>query len=314
MEPHDAARRQAVPASTSSTPRSRTAPAGPVPGRVPEPRGPQGADRADLVAILLTGLPNGIVPGFQNYTGPTYADMLRLNLADPAGGASRTRWASSAATSPDSPTGAGPSTTSSRSSCAPSPASRTRWSLRPTSRTPRRPRARTARGAGLPRRRSRTWRPRTTASPQSHDRALPRPPAPPGRGAQRLGRAGAGARGRRRGARRARAPHTPGPRGRRDRGVPGPSTAAADLGPASTSPSWHGRSAPRACTPPSTPRCARGAGSCTTRTPTASRSPSTCPAGASPRRAGRPRRHERSLLMARRGPAPASGPPPGAGA
>ena len=33
------------------------------------------------MAILLTGIPNGIVPGFQNYTGTTYADMLRLNLA-----------------------------------------------------------------------------------------------------------------------------------------------------------------------------------------------------------------------------------------
>jgi len=39
------------------------------------------AARADLVAILLTGIPSGLVPGFQNYTGSTYADMLRLNLA-----------------------------------------------------------------------------------------------------------------------------------------------------------------------------------------------------------------------------------------
>jgi hypothetical protein len=39
------------------------------------------ADRADLVAILLTGIPAGIVPGFQNFTGPTYADQLRLNMA-----------------------------------------------------------------------------------------------------------------------------------------------------------------------------------------------------------------------------------------
>jgi hypothetical protein len=39
--------------------------------------------RADLVAILLTGIPAGIVPGFQNYTGSTLADMLRLNLAIP---------------------------------------------------------------------------------------------------------------------------------------------------------------------------------------------------------------------------------------
>jgi hypothetical protein len=41
------------------------------------------AARADLVAILLTGLPAGVVPGFQNYTGKTYADMLRLNVAVP---------------------------------------------------------------------------------------------------------------------------------------------------------------------------------------------------------------------------------------
>ena len=27
------------------------------------------ADRADLVAILLTGIPSGVVPGFQNFTG-----------------------------------------------------------------------------------------------------------------------------------------------------------------------------------------------------------------------------------------------------
>jgi hypothetical protein len=39
--------------------------------------------RADLVAILLTGLPPGIVPGFQNYTGKVLADQLRLNLAIP---------------------------------------------------------------------------------------------------------------------------------------------------------------------------------------------------------------------------------------
>ncbi|MGP0006784.1 MAG: DUF4331 domain-containing protein [Acidimicrobiales bacterium] len=39
--------------------------------------------RADLIAILLTGIPSGIVPGFQNYTGPVQADMLRLNVAIP---------------------------------------------------------------------------------------------------------------------------------------------------------------------------------------------------------------------------------------
>ena len=41
------------------------------------------ASRADLVAILLTGLPPGIVGGFQNFTGQTLADMLRLNIAVP---------------------------------------------------------------------------------------------------------------------------------------------------------------------------------------------------------------------------------------
>src|SRR5579884_1327541 len=41
------------------------------------------ASRADLVAILLTGLPSGVVSNFQNYTGSTYADMLRLNVAVP---------------------------------------------------------------------------------------------------------------------------------------------------------------------------------------------------------------------------------------
>jgi Domain of unknown function (DUF4331) len=44
------------------------------------------AVRADLVAILLTGLPAGVLPfapTFQNFTGPTYADMIRLNVAVP---------------------------------------------------------------------------------------------------------------------------------------------------------------------------------------------------------------------------------------
>jgi hypothetical protein len=40
--------------------------------------------RADLAAILMTGIPTGVVPGFQNFTGPKPADMLRLNLAIPA--------------------------------------------------------------------------------------------------------------------------------------------------------------------------------------------------------------------------------------
>jgi hypothetical protein len=41
------------------------------------------ARRADLVAVLLTGLPKGVIPGFQNYTGPQPADVLRLNVAVP---------------------------------------------------------------------------------------------------------------------------------------------------------------------------------------------------------------------------------------
>jgi hypothetical protein len=39
--------------------------------------------RADIVAILLTGIPTGLVPGFQNYTGAVQADELRLNVAIP---------------------------------------------------------------------------------------------------------------------------------------------------------------------------------------------------------------------------------------
>jgi hypothetical protein len=40
-------------------------------------------NRADLVAIFLTGLPSGVVPGFQNSMGTVQADMLRLNMAIP---------------------------------------------------------------------------------------------------------------------------------------------------------------------------------------------------------------------------------------
>lgn len=41
------------------------------------------APREDLVAIFLTGLPAGVVPGFQNSTGKVLAEMLRLNVAVP---------------------------------------------------------------------------------------------------------------------------------------------------------------------------------------------------------------------------------------
>jgi hypothetical protein len=37
--------------------------------------------RADLLAILLTGIPDGLIDGFQNNTGAVQADMLRLNTA-----------------------------------------------------------------------------------------------------------------------------------------------------------------------------------------------------------------------------------------
>jgi hypothetical protein len=39
------------------------------------------APRADLAAILMTGIPAGIVSGFQNFTGSNPADQLRLNMA-----------------------------------------------------------------------------------------------------------------------------------------------------------------------------------------------------------------------------------------
>jgi hypothetical protein len=42
-----------------------------------------GKARADLETILLTGIPSGIISGFQNSTGPVLSDMLRLNTAIP---------------------------------------------------------------------------------------------------------------------------------------------------------------------------------------------------------------------------------------
>ncbi|GAB1691495.1 DUF4331 domain-containing protein [Krasilnikovia sp. M28-CT-15] len=42
-----------------------------------------GHPRADLVAILLTGIPDGLIDNFQNTTGAVQADMLRLNTAIP---------------------------------------------------------------------------------------------------------------------------------------------------------------------------------------------------------------------------------------
>ncbi|MBV8719699.1 MAG: DUF4331 domain-containing protein [Chloroflexi bacterium] len=41
-------------------------------------------ERVDLEAILLTGIPSGVVPGFAgNFTGTTQADLLRLNMGIP---------------------------------------------------------------------------------------------------------------------------------------------------------------------------------------------------------------------------------------
>src|SRR5437879_9505393 len=40
-----------------------------------------GASRDDLIAILLTGIPPGIIPGLQNSNAPTLADQLRRNQA-----------------------------------------------------------------------------------------------------------------------------------------------------------------------------------------------------------------------------------------
>jgi hypothetical protein len=39
--------------------------------------------RIDLEAVLLTGVPSGIVPGFSTFTGPVQADLLRLNTSIP---------------------------------------------------------------------------------------------------------------------------------------------------------------------------------------------------------------------------------------
>jgi len=39
--------------------------------------------RADLAAVILTGIPSGVIPGFQNFTGPRQADVIRLNTAIP---------------------------------------------------------------------------------------------------------------------------------------------------------------------------------------------------------------------------------------
>ena len=105
-------------------PELATLAAGALSRRVPEPRRARLPTGPTCLAILHTGIPSGLIPGFQNFTGTTQADMLRLNVAYPTERRSRTSTASSAATSPASRTAGGRSTTSSPSSCAPSPAPR----------------------------------------------------------------------------------------------------------------------------------------------------------------------------------------------
>jgi Domain of unknown function (DUF4331) len=39
--------------------------------------------RTDIEIVLGTGIPNGVITGFQNYTGTIFSDMLRLNMAVP---------------------------------------------------------------------------------------------------------------------------------------------------------------------------------------------------------------------------------------
>ena len=110
VEPR-AAERDAEFAEYVEQPELAQAAAGPVPGRVPEPGRRSTADRADLVAILLTGIPPGSIPGFQNFTGRAGRPAAAQH-GDPAGVAARTSTASSAATSPASRTAGGCSTTS----------------------------------------------------------------------------------------------------------------------------------------------------------------------------------------------------------
>jgi hypothetical protein len=45
--------------------------------------GPPPVNRADLEAVLLTGVPKGLIKGFSNFTGAVQADMLRLNTSIP---------------------------------------------------------------------------------------------------------------------------------------------------------------------------------------------------------------------------------------
>ncbi len=96
-----------------------------------------GAPRADLLAILLTGIPTGVVPGFQNYTGPAQADLLRLNVAIPPTTTNPSNLGLIGGDPAAIPTAAGSSMTWPPSSSAPSPAPPFRSSTPATSRMPR---------------------------------------------------------------------------------------------------------------------------------------------------------------------------------
>ena len=85
LEPRLAVRRQPVRRRRAAA-RAREVAAGALPGAFPNLQAlvASGKPRADLAAILLTGIPAGVVsPNFQNFTGTTQADLLRLNMAIP---------------------------------------------------------------------------------------------------------------------------------------------------------------------------------------------------------------------------------------
>ena len=81
-----------------------------------------GKPRADLVAILMTGIPTGVVPGFQNFTGTDARRHAAPQHGDPAGGASPSNLGLIGGDLAGFPNGRRRSTTCSPSSCGASPA------------------------------------------------------------------------------------------------------------------------------------------------------------------------------------------------
>ena len=128
------------------------------------------APRADLMAILMTGIPMGVVPGFQNFTGPVVADMLRLNVAVPPSSSPHALGVVGGDLA-GYPNGRRPVDDVVTSSCGRSRVSRTRSSHRATHRTGRRPSSPTASPLRRSCRRSPTWPRRTADSRPRHDRA-----------------------------------------------------------------------------------------------------------------------------------------------